>query len=440
MSTVLIPPSTDRRADAWGLALLLFLANTLSFVDRQVLTLLVKPMRAELGISDVQVSLLQGLAFASLYAVLGLPLGRLADRVHRPRLMAAGIALWSTMTVASAVASSYPLLFLARMGVAVGEAALAPAAVSLLSDRFARARVGRAIALFQAGIFTGSALALLAGGWLLATFDAGGMPWLQSLGVASAWRAVFLVVGLPGWIIAPLLLTAHEPRTTSGAAAASALSIGRVLGWVWDRRDVYGGVMAAFTAITILAYGSLAWAPTVLVRLHALTSAQAGIRLGIITLIAGPLGVMGAGWLVDRLAARGRDDAPVIGALAGVFVFALVVPAFALAPSLPLATVAAVALSLAQSYPYGIASTSLAMVTPPAMRGQVVALYLLISNLLGLTLGPLLVALGTQRIFGDDLAVGRSLALLPLLTMPIALVALLASRTAYARAWRGANR
>ncbi|MCC6927735.1 MAG: MFS transporter [Gemmatimonadaceae bacterium] len=440
MSTTTPTPTSDRRGDAWGLALLLFLANTLSFVDRQVLTLLVKPLRAELGISDVQVSLLQGLAFASLYAVLGLPLGRLADRVHRARLMAAGVALWSTMTIASAVAPSYPQLFLARMGVAVGEAALAPAAVSLLSDRFARARTGRAIAVFQAGIFTGSALALLAGGWLLAAVDAGGMPWLQSLGITTPWRAVFLVVGLPGWIIAPLLLLVHEPRTGAIAAGASQLSVGRVVGWVWARRTVYGGVITAFTAITILAYGSMAWAPTVLVRLHALTSASAGIRLGIITLIAGPFGVVTGGWLVDRLVARGRADAPIIGALAGVIVFALVVPAFALASSLTMATIAAVALSLAQSYPYGIASTSLAMVTPPAMRGQVVALYLLISNLLGLTLGPLLVALGTQQVFGDDLAVGRSLALLPILTMPIAFASLLASRVSYARAWRASDR
>lgn len=429
----------DRTSSAWPLAIVLFLANSLSFVDRQVLTLLVKPMRAELGITDVQVSLLQGLAFASLYAVLGLPLGRLADRTHRPRLMAAGIALWSSMTVASALASDYTHLFLARMGVAVGEAALAPAAVSLLADRFPRSRVGRAIGLFQAGIFVGSALALLAGGWLLSAFDAGGLSWLREMGITKGWRGVLLVVGAPGWLIALLLLFVHEPRRGAAALARTQLTVGQSLAWVWSRRDVYSGVIVAFTAITVLAYGSLAWAPSVLVRVHALSSAAAGIRLGVIMLVAGPLGVVGAGWLVDRLAARGRADAPIVAAMAGVIVFALVVPLFALAPTLTLATLAAVALAVAQAYPYGIASTSLAMVTPPEMRGQVVALYLLISNLLGLSLGPLLVALGTERVFHDDLAVGRSLALLPLLTMPFALAGLLAARSAYARCWRAAN-
>lgn len=420
---------------AWSLAIVLFLANSLSFVDRQVLTLLVKPMRAELGISDVQVSLLQGLAFASLYAILGLPLGRMADRTHRPRLMAAGIAVWSGMTVASAFASDYAHLFIARMGVAVGEAALAPAAVSLLSDRFPRSRVGRAIALFQAGIFVGSALALLAGGWLLAAYDAGGMEWLRALGITSGWRAVLLVVGAPGWLVALLLLFVHEPRHGAAAPAVPPLGVRASLAWVWARRDVYTGVIVAFTAITVLAYGSLAWAPTVLVRVHALASADAGIRLGMIMLVAGPLGVVGAGWLVDRLAAKGRADAPIAAAMGGAIAFAIVVPAFALAPTLALAMLGAVALAFAQGYPYGIASTSFAMVTPPEMRGQVVALYLLISNLLGLTLGPLLVALGTDRIFHDDLAVGRSLALLPLVTIPFAIAGLIGARSAYARAY-----
>ena len=425
----------ERTQVAWSLAIVLFLANSLSFVDRQVLTLLVKPMRAELGISDVQVSLLQGLAFASLYAILGLPLGRLADRTHRPRLMAAGIAVWSGMTVASAFASDYAHLFIARMGVAVGEAALAPAAVSLLSDRFPRSRVGRAIALFQAGIFVGSALALLAGGWLLAAYDAGGLEWLRALGITSGWRAVLLVVGAPGWFVALLLLFVHEPRHGAAAPSTPQLGVRASLAWVWARRDVYTGVIVAFTAITVLAYGSLAWAPTVLVRVHALASADAGIRLGMIMLFAGPLGVVGAGWLVDRLAAKGRADAPIAAAMGGAIAFAIVVPAFALAPTLALAMLGAVALAFAQGYPYGIASTSFAMVTPPEMRGQVVALYLLISNLLGLTLGPLLVALGTDRIFHDDLAVGRSLALLPLVTIPLAIAGLVGARSAYARAY-----
>ncbi|MBK7907589.1 MAG: MFS transporter [Gemmatimonadetes bacterium] len=432
-------PAEDRHeAGAWGLALLLFAANCLSFVDRQVLTLLVKPMRADLGISDVQMSLLQGLAFASLYAVLGLPLGRLADRTHRPRLMAAGIALWSTMTIASAFAGSYALLFLARMGVAVGEAALAPAAVSLLADRFPRSRAGRAIGLFQAGIFAGSALALLAGGWLLAAFDAGDLAWVRALGITAGWRAVLLVVGAPGWLVAALLLLADEPRRTSAPAAAQ-LPLVASLRWMWARRDIYGGVIVAFTAVTVLAYGSLAWAPTVLVRVHGIASADAGVRLGLGMLIAGPLGVLGAGWLVDRLASRGRSDAPIVAAIGGVLAFAVVVPAFALAPSLAIATATAVALALVQGYPYGIASTSLAMVTPPEMRGQVVAFYLLVSNLLGLSLGPLLVALGTERIFHDDAAVGWSLALLPLLTAPLALAGLQRARAAYARAWREAQ-
>lgn len=424
-------------AAAWRLALLLFLANTLSFVDRQVLTLLVKPIRAELDISDTQMSLLQGLAFASFYALLGLPLGRLADRGDRPRLIAAGIALWSAMTALSGLARDYSQLFAARMGVAIGEAALSPAAISLLSDRFPRERVASAIGLFQSGIFVGSALALLAGGGLLAMI--GGDVTLPLLGTLSDWRAVFLAVGLPGLLLALVMLTIREPRRGRDVVRPPQRPLREVLVWLWRRRGLYVPHVVAFTFVTILAYGSLAWTPTVLVRLHGLSPAEAGIRLGAMLLIMGPLGVLGSGWLIDRLLARGVADGPVLAALAGVVLFATIVPAFALAPTLGIAMGAALVLSFAQSYPYGIATGSLALVTPPELRGQVTAIYLLISNLVGLTLGPLLVALGTDYLFGDDLAVGKSLALLPVLTTPVAIGALLMLRRSYAAAWREAT-
>jgi MFS family permease len=420
---------------AWRLAVLLFVANTLSFVDRQILTLLVKPIRADLHITDTQIALLQGLAFASFYALLGLPLGRWADRGDRPRLIAAGIALWSVMTAASGLARDFGHLFLARMGVAVGEAALAPAAVSLLSDRFPRERVGGAIGLFQSGIFVGSALALLAGGALLAAL--GATAHVPVLGELPSWRVVFLAVGAPGLLVAVIMLMVQEPRrAASSSRATTPLPLAEALRWLWQRRALYGPHIAAFTAITILAYGALSWAPTVLVRVHGLTPAQAGLRLGAMMLVMGPLGVIGSGVLIDRLLRRGIGDGPVRVALIGVGLFTVSVPAFALAPDLASATIAALFLSFAQSFPYGIATAALALVTPPHMRGQVTALYLLVSNLVGLTLGPLLVALGTDYLFGSDQAVGRSLALLPVLTMPVALAALLALRAPYARAVR----
>jgi MFS family permease len=425
---------------AWWLALLLLAANVFSFIDRTLLTLLVAPIRAELEASDTVISLLHGLAFAALYAVMGLPLGRWADRGDRAYLMSGGVGLWSLMTMASGAAGSVGMLAVARAGVAVGEASLAPAAVSLLSERMPRAVVGRAIAIFQSGIFIGSALALMVGGGLLKWF-ASIDP--QSLGVFaswSPWRLVFLAAGAPGLLIAALLLLVHEPRRAAASNRVVGLDrSGDVRAYLLTHRAVYGWHVVAFTAITVLAYGTLAWVPTTLVRTHRVTTADAGLWLGSILLVCGPLGVLASGTLVDRRLTREHPDAPMRVALIGMLVLAAATVAFALAPSRATALLAYVPLAVGLGFPYGIAASALAVITPPPLRGQVTAIYLLISNLIGLTCGPLLVALCTDRIFHNDLAVRYSLALLPAMTVPIAAVALLRARIPFAAAWRNAN-
>lgn len=419
-------------APPWGLALLLLAANSLSFVDRMLLTLLIGPIRAELDISDTAISLLHGLAFASFYALAGLPLGRLADTWHRPRLMALGIALWSAMTSTCGFAANFATMFAARTGVAVGEASLSPAAISLLSERFPSAMAARAIAVFQSGIFVGTALAMLGGGLLLGWFESHPLP----LAELSPWRSVFVVVGAPGLLIALCLLLVREPRQNAHTRAAQ-MSLQNTLAHVFGAGRLYGGHFLAFTAITILAYGSLSWMPSVLVRAHHLPAPEVGLLLGIALLIAGPLGVMTSGILVDALAKRKVASGPMLAALTSTILLAVAVPAYALAPDLEAARIAAFGLAFAQSFPYGIASASLAIVAPPALRGQLVALYLMISNLVGLTLGPLLVALMTDNYFRDDNAVGLSLSLLPLLTTPLAIAGILLCWGPYRRAKGG---
>ncbi|MCC7054362.1 MAG: MFS transporter [Gemmatimonadaceae bacterium] len=431
---------TSTRSSApppWPLAALLMLANTFSFIDRTLLTLLVAPIRAELGISDTVISLLHGLTFATLYAVMGLPLGRWADRGDRPTLMAGGVALWSGMTVASGLAASVGGLAVARAGVAVGEASLAPAAVSLLAERMPQRLVARAIALFQSGIFIGSASALFIGGALLRALDGMDRSVLGPLAGFSPWRLVFMAVGAPGVLIALMLLRVHEPRrTTTRADAPPAPSLQETFAFILAHRRLYGWHVLAFTAITVLAYGAMAWMPSVLVRSHGVTTATAGLWLGGVLMIAAPAGVMASGALVDRALARGEGDGPIRVALAGVALLGVAVPVFALAPTFATAIAADLPLAFGLGFPYGIASGSLALVTPVHLRGQVIALYLLVSNLIGLSCGPLLIALCTDHLFHQDAAVRYSLALLPLLTVPLAMVALRHARAPFADAWR----
>ncbi len=426
-------------AQPWALASLLMIANTFSFIDRTLLTLLVAPIRAELGISDTIISLLHGFTFAALYAVMGLPLGRWADRGDRPYLMAGGVTLWSGMTIASGLATSVAPLAVARAGVAVGEASLAPAAVSLLSERMPRRMVARAIAMFQSGIFVGSAAALFVGGALLRALETADRSSFGVLATLAPWRLVFIIVGAPGFLLAALLLAVHEPRRQNAAhARLRASTLAETLAYLRAHRAVYGWHLVAFTAITILAYGAMAWMPTTLVRSHGISTASAGVWLGVILLAAAPAGVMASGALVDRALARGRGDGPMRVALAGLGFLGLAIPAFALSPSLPLALLADIPLAFGLGFPYGIASGALALITPIHLRGQVIALYLLISNLIGLTLGPLLIALCTDHLFREDSAVRYSLALLPLITVPIAALALVRARAPFAAAWREA--
>lgn len=425
--------NADPGRAAWGMVALLLLANAMSFVDRMLLTLMVAPVRDELGISDTEISLLHGFAFAAFYAIAGLPLGRLSDRGDRTLLMSVGIAVWSAMTMACGLAAGFATLFAARIGVAIGEASLSPAAISLISERFPRRLVSRAIGVFQSGIFIGMAMAMLAGGALLAWFGGHSAPGpLQGL---APWRLVFIVIGAPGLLIALAMLFVTEPRRAQLQTRAAPSGAGAIKHMLANPR-LYGGHFLTFTAITILAYGSLTWMATVLVRVHGLSTPEAGFMLGWVLLFAGPLGVMASGTLADGFARRGISYGPMLTAAIAALLLAIAVPLFAHAPTLALATTAVFLLSFAQSFPYGIASASLAVVTPPKFRGQATAFYLMISNLFGLTLGPLAIALMTDHYFRSDVAVGKSMALLPLVTTPLTLLGLSLCWTAYRKAWQ----
>ncbi len=293
--------------------------------------------------------------------------------------------------------------------------------------------MARAIAVFQSGIFIGTALAMLGGGMLLRWFERhppGGV-----LEAIAPWRLVFAAVCLPGLVIGAALLLVDEPRRRLGSEGRASTPITAALRHVAAHARLYGGHFLAFTAITILAYGSLSWTASVLVRVHHLPTADAGLLLGVALLTAGPLGVMCSGMLADRFAKRGVASGPMLTAAISVLLLAVATPAFALSPSLSEARPAAFLLAFAQSFPYGIASASLAVVTPARLRGQIVALYLMVSNLFGLTLGPLAVALLTDHWFREDAAVGQSLALLPWLTTPLAMAGLAICWEPYRRAW-----
>lgn len=397
---------------AWYVIGILLLAYTVAFVDRQILSLMVQPIRSDLGLSDTSVSLLHGFAFALFYTFMGMYLGRWADRGSRRTLIIVGMVVWCIATMACGFASSFAGLFIARIFVGVGEATLSPSAYSLISDYFPPERRGRAMSVYTMGVFVGSGLALILGGLAVTATSGEAAVTLPLLGAVRPWQAAFIIVGLPGLLVAALMLTVREPsRKERGKAGGAVPSITDTFRFVGSRATSILPIVIGFGINAILSYGLAAWVPTFFIRVHGWTAGEVALAYGTILLTAGCSGILIGGWLADRLTARGKPDGALRASLFGMACVIPVVPFIGLGgtPALSLAALAWSSFFL--GVPTGIAPAALHSITPNEYRGQVTALYLFAINLIGLGIGPTLVALATDHLFRSDLAVGHSLAL-----------------------------
>jgi MFS family permease len=414
-----------------GLALaLLTAAYVLSYIDRTVLSLLVGPIRAALDLSDTQFSLLGGLAFAIFYSTLGIPLGWWADRGNRRVLIALGIAVWSAMTVACGLAGSFMALFLARVGVGIGEAALSPAAYSLIADLFPAERIGRAIAIYGSGVYLGIGLSFLAGGWLV---DA--LTGVQFAGHAP-WQIVFFIVGAPGLVLAgAVLLFLPEPRNSnpsfrrkpeSMSAGHSDFQRAAVVDSGVRRNDSSGLPLlphlrtsarflalhfAGFSMLTLAFNGYLAWLAEYFLRGFGWAKADSGTAIGLVVLIAGMGGMLLSGHVSDLLRRRGDPRAAMTAALAGA---ALLLPLPFAVTTTGSATISLVLFApvvFLSAFCFGPAVVALQLATPAALRARVSAVYLLVVNLTGIGLGGTAVALVSDRLLQDEARLGEAMAM-----------------------------
>lgn len=359
---------------------ILFVAYVFNFVDRQIVSILAEPIRKDLGISDTQLGLLTGTAFALFYSTLGIPIARLADLWVRRHIIAIGLTLWSAMTALSGAAGSFPQMLAARVGVGVGEAALSPPAHSLLAQYFPPERRATALGVYAMGIHVGILFGVLAGGWLEEFWG---------------WRMAFVVVGLPGVALALVLwLTVREPPRVSHEPAPPVAEVFRFLWGLPSFRHL------AF-ATGLVAFGGYAfanWAPTFLRRVHALDGSEIGWKYGLVLGIGGALGSVLAGVLADRLGKRDRRWWLWFPALATLgplpftlaFFFASDADA-ALAWLFPGLVVAAM-------YQGPVFST-VQTLAPDRMRSVASGLLLFVINSIGLGLGPPAVGLLNDRVF-----------------------------------------
>jgi MFS family permease len=390
-------------------------------LDRQVLALMIEPVKADFGITDTEASLLLGAAFSLTYAIAGLPIARLADRVNRRNLVAICLAVWSAATMACGVAQSYTGLLLARMGIGIGESGYGPASWSIVSDSFRRERVAFATGMLGIGAMAGTGMAMFLGGAVLELTKNFPPLDLPLIGIMRPWQWAFVLVGAPGLLWTLVVLTTREPARRGATAtrhAVPVLEVARFLGRDWR---MYLATIGGTCMKNLLALGPGLWMPTMLHREFGWSVAQAGLWLGGITIVCSPVGMIAGGRIAELWNRQGRLDANLRIVL---YALCVAVPLSIATPLLPTAALVLMGYALqmlATGIGFGPGIASFQVVTPNAMRAQVASVTQFSANVLAFALSPLIVALLTDFLFRDAAQLKYSIALNAVLFGPLAI-------------------
>lgn len=398
------PPPTY----AWYVVVVLLLVYINSFADRQILSLLVSPIKADLGLSDTDMGFLMGIAFALFYSIAGIPLGRLADSVSRRWLIGVGQVFWSIASASCGLVQNFWQFFLARTGVGVGEASLGPAAYSIITDIFPKHRLATALSVYGMGIYLGGGAALMLGGAIIHWTGEAAIT-LPVVGELSGWRVVFLMVASPVFILTPLLFTIAEPvrrglktvQDARGRARSVKASLGETLGFIGANWATFACHTIGFSFLSFSAYGASAWVPSLFERSHGWTRAEVGYIFGIVTMVAGGSGIFCGGLLGDWWAKRGAIDSKM---RVGVFAAVAWIPtgiAFPLCTDGAWAMLFLAPTMFLTAMPFGVAPAAIQEMMPPNMRGQGSSIYLFFVNLIGLGLGPFILPQIKDKVFVD---------------------------------------
>jgi len=429
-------PSSRR---AWYGVTIFGLTVMTLFGSQGLMGLLMQSIKIDLGLSDTEVSLLVGFAAAAFNAVASLPISRLIDRFSRRLIIGVGLLAAGIGSALTGLASGFWQIFAARVFGGIGGAGNGPATYSLLADYFPPARLPKAIAFMNFGFTSGTGLALLLGGTLIAALAQMPDPTLPLIGTVRPWQLVFLVMAIPDLILALLMLTTVYEAPRRGRMLATAGSSNRavpirsVLDYLWQHRAAFGPMFLGL-ALNWLAMGTLAWAAPFYERTYGWGPAQYGIIQGFVILLIAPMGLAFGGWLAEHWARRGRDDANlrvvVVAAIAHM-PFAI---AYALMPSPYLALACSSLSSVLVLIGAGPQNAALQTIVPNEMRGQVTALFLLLFTIIGGGIAPTVVALLTDYVFQDESRLRYSIALMHAVLAPASLIVLWRGLSAYGRA------
>jgi MFS family permease len=442
MSTASESPAIDGNALAdsagrvtwrqWYMVIVLTLLAIFAVIDRQALVLLVGPIKQDLGVSDTEMSLLLGGSFAAFYSVLGLPAGYLVDRVSRRGIMGWGVVAWSAMTLSCGMAGSYAQLFLGRCGVGIGEAAITPASYSLIRDTFPAEKRARAFGIFSTAGFIGQAATVILTGLMIGFIGRGGLANVPVLGSLRDWQAVLVIVGLMALPLALLTLTFREPlRLAAGSRAEEGVAFAEAFAHIGREWRIYVPLTVFTTCYYAQANSYGVWIATVIARGWGLSPSQIGPLLGGELLILAPIGSWCGGFAIDLLTRRGRRDAaPTVGLWTTLVFIPLVILPPVVAGLNEMWISLGVSLLIASVY-YPVSASLLAQITPRRLMGKITAIYLLVFTLLGLGVGPTLVAVISDRFYSGPHAIGFALGTMSggLITLAFVMAVLLVQST-----------
>lgn len=419
---------------AWGSVAILVIFSQLSIMDRQIISLLVDPIKQDLQLSDTALGLLQGLAFAVMYSLAGLPIGWAVDRYPRRIIIFLGVIVWSVSATCCGLARNFLQLFLARAAVGIGEAVVTPVSVSLISDIFPSHKVGRALGVYSAGYSIGTGLALLIGGAIIGLFVGQATVAIPLIGDVAPWQAVLIVTGLPGLLIALLAFALFEPsrpRTATPLLAGDGkMRNDAFLPFLKEHGVVLAFAYGSFTLSTLVAYAIAGWTPAFIGRTFGWDAQDIGPAFGLAAGGGGVAGSLLGGLLIDYFHRRGHLDASLrVAGWCMIASMPLLVSAYFMpSPTLVLIMIAIGCTIFQASGPAAYATWRL--IAPPHMRGRVTAGFMFLANMFGTGLGPLVVGFSTDHVFGSDAKVGMSIALVTGVILPLAAVLLFGARRA----------
>ncbi|MGH6747493.1 MFS transporter [Novosphingobium sp.] len=440
------PPARE----AWTAAILLMLAYTLAFVDRQALALLVQPIKEDLGASDTAMSLLYGLSFTLFYVIVGIPVAWLADRSNRRNIIVVSIFVWSLATAACGMTRSYGGLFAARVAVGTGEGGLSPAAYSILADYFPKNRLALAMGVYNMGVYLGGAGALILGGLIAGAVPPSSEIAIPVLGTMKGWHIIFLALGIPGALLSLAMLFVREPVRRGGVPKLAepaghenpgrkgSASVAQLFGQLSAHGRAYFGIIVGFALMIFVGNGTGAWIPAFLERSYGMSISQIGASYGWMVFFCGTSGALCGGFAGSWLQKRGLVNGNLLAAVIGFTALIPLTIGFPLMPTAGLALAGVGGMNFFAGFNFGGGLASLQSLTPNRMRAQVSVIYMLAINLVGSTLGPTSVALVTDMVFADPSRLGLSISIVCAVASPLALAALLFGMSGLPRRERAA--